>query len=80
MDRYHEVKSILDRAIGKLENKSPIVKKPKFTMNLVSLALKASKWRREQEAKNSRNRYMPFTTKFTFEDLVMNSKIRDNRF
>jgi hypothetical protein len=43
MDRYHEVKSILDRAIGKLENKSPIVKKPKFTMNLVSLALKASK-------------------------------------
>jgi hypothetical protein len=80
MDRYHEVKSILDRAIGKLENKSPIVKKPKFTMNLVSLALKASKWRREQEAKNSRNRYMPFNTKFTFEDLVMNSKIRDNRF
>jgi hypothetical protein len=49
-------------------------------MNLVSLALKASKWRREQEMKNTRNRYMPFNTKFTFEDTVLNSKIRDNRF
>jgi hypothetical protein len=81
MDRYHEVKSILDRAIGKLEDKSIIVKKPKFTMNLVSLALKASKWRREQEARNDRNRYMKFETKFSFENTVINPNMsRSNRF
>jgi hypothetical protein len=81
MDRYHEVKSILDRAIGKLEDKSVIVKKPKFTMNLVSLALKASKWRREQEAKNDRNRYMKFKTVFSFENTVVNPDMpRSNRF
>jgi hypothetical protein len=49
MDRYHEVKSILDRAIGKVEKKEVIVKKPKFTMNLISLALQSTKWREEME-------------------------------
>jgi uncharacterized protein YhdP len=49
MDRYHEVKSILDRAIGKVEGKEHIVKKPKFTMNLVSLALNSTKWKEKLE-------------------------------
>jgi hypothetical protein len=51
MDRYHELKSILDRAIGKVEEKVIIVKKPKFTMNLISLALQSTKWKEELDRK-----------------------------
>jgi hypothetical protein len=43
MDRYHEMKSILDRAISKVQDNQVVPKKPKFSMNLISLALEASK-------------------------------------
>jgi hypothetical protein len=51
LDRYWETKSILDRAIQKLTDDVPVPKKPKFTMNLISMALKAESWRKELEAK-----------------------------
>jgi hypothetical protein len=53
MDRYHELKSILDRAISKVQENQVIVKKPKFTMNLISLALDSSKWRKKLEEKKT---------------------------
>jgi len=81
MDRYHELKSILDRAQNKVLEIDQVIKKPKFSMNLISLALKASKWRREQQAINDRNRYMKFNTLFSFENTVLNSNIpRTNRY
>jgi len=54
LDRYWETKSILDRAIQKLTDDVPVPKKPKFTMNLISMALKAESWRKELEAKKMR--------------------------
>jgi hypothetical protein len=43
MDRYWEAKSILERAELKVAKEVQPLKKPKFSMNLISLALKASK-------------------------------------
>jgi hypothetical protein len=42
MDRYWETKAILERAEQKVSKNDVVIKKPKFTMNLVSLALKAN--------------------------------------
>jgi hypothetical protein len=42
MDRYWETKAILERAEQKVSKNDLVVKKPKFTMNLVTLALKAN--------------------------------------
>jgi hypothetical protein len=49
INRYWEYKSILERAILKITKNVPILKRPKFELNLISLGLKASKWRLEQE-------------------------------
>jgi len=51
IDRYWEVKSILARADDKISKKIKIEKKPKFTMNLVTSALKAMSWKKELENK-----------------------------
>lgn len=71
MDRFNELKMILDRADQKISKNVPILKKPKFSMKLVTLALKANKWKMQQEAINNRNRYMPGSTKFSFENTYM---------
>jgi hypothetical protein len=80
MDRYNELKSILVRAESKLAGDPPVVKNPKFSMNLISLALKAQKWRKMEEAKSDRNKYNKYNTVFSFEDTVLNSKTRSNRY
>lgn len=56
LDRYLELKSILLRAKTKVSSDVPIIKKPKFTMNLISLALKASKWRKDLESRPNKIR------------------------
>jgi hypothetical protein len=55
MDRYWETKAILERAEQKVSKNDVVIKKPKFTMNLVSLALKANSWRKELESKNQKS-------------------------
>jgi hypothetical protein len=49
-------------------------------MNLISLALKASKWQKEQELKSNRYKYIKYNTKFSFEDVVLNNKTRDDSY
>lgn len=44
LDRYWEILSILSRAFVKLNELKQIPKRPKFTMNLIKLALKANSW------------------------------------
>jgi len=81
LDRYWETKAILSRAQQKLSDNVPVPKKPKFTMNLISMALKAANWRRQQEAINNRNKYIKFDTRFSFENTVVKPDIpRNNRY
>jgi hypothetical protein len=42
LDRYFEILSILDRALLKIDGTSQVPPRPKFSMNLISLALKAN--------------------------------------
>jgi hypothetical protein len=52
-DRYYQILSILDRAKAKISRDVVITKRPKFTMNWVTLALKANKWSEEQRNRRS---------------------------
>lgn len=43
LERYHEVTSLWDRVVLKIKKDKQIVK-PKFTMNLIKLSIKANSW------------------------------------
>jgi hypothetical protein len=64
IDRYWEFKSILQRALLKLTKDVPILKKPKFSLNLISIALKANKWRLELEKKEKKDSIQSSIDKF----------------
>jgi len=79
LDRYWELINIFLRATAKLNEDKPIIKRPKFSMNMITMALKASKW----EPSFNTQFIQKETTLDGFEDMIWTElkviKVKDRR-